>query len=224
MLSAGRQQVRRGCALPKVTWFHMAELRLELRLHTCAQGISTALCCCFFCTQANWSKCTPASYPEFRSQWNGQGPVCEQKRVTCEAHWAQLTPILSPRGNTPGALNMLLLILVSERPSDCLQVMWLLNQYVSLGLSYLRTMSSPECHCSTANRVTATPPQCRLTAIIFGEEGGRDVASQCITSAAMGLLRELPFEIIQALQGLSHVLELKEASGQAEVRLQVAWV
>lgn len=40
----------------------------------------------------------------------------------------------------------------------------------------------------------------------------------------MGLLRELPFEIIQALQGLSHVLELKEASGQAEVCLQVAWI
>ena len=75
-------------------------------------------------------------------------------------------------------------------------------------------MSSPECHVAPqTGRVTAAPPQCPLTTIIFGEEGGRDVTAQCITSAAVGLLRELPFEVIQALQGLSHVLELKEAAG-----------
>lgn len=38
------QQVQRGCALPKVSRFHMAELRLEPRLHTCARGLTTALC------------------------------------------------------------------------------------------------------------------------------------------------------------------------------------
>lgn len=40
----------------------------------------------------------------------------------------------------------------------------------------------------------------------------------------MCLFWELPFEVIQALQGLSHVLELKEAAGQAEMCLQVAWI
>lgn len=145
--------------------------------------------------------------------------------MTFEAHWAQPTPILSPGGTTSGALNVLLLILISKRPSGCLEVTRLLNQHLSPRCSNPRTIFSPECHAARqTERVTATPPQCPLTTIIFGEEGGRDVASQCITSAAMGLLRELPFEIIQALQGLSHVLELKEASGQAEVCLQVAWI
>lgn len=86
-------------------------------------------------------------------------------------------------------------------------------------------MSSPECHAAShIERVTATPPQYPLTTIIFGEEGSRDVTAQSITSAAVGLFRELPFEVIQALQSLSHVLELKEAAGQAEVCLQVTWV
>lgn len=77
-------------------------------------------------------------------------------------------------------------------------------------------MTSPEGH--------VAPLQCLLTTIILGEEGSRDVAAQGITSAAMGLFWELPFEVIQALQGLGHILELKETAGQAEVCLQVAWV
>lgn len=40
----------------------------------------------------------------------------------------------------------------------------------------------------------------------------------------MGLLWELPFEVIQALQSLSHILQFKEAPGQTEVCLQVARV
>lgn len=86
-------------------------------------------------------------------------------------------------------------------------------------------MTTPECHAaSQRERVTAPPPQCPLTTIIFGEEGSCDVTTQCITSAAVGLLWKFPFEVIQALQGFSHILELKEAAGQAKVCLQVAWV
>lgn len=40
----------------------------------------------------------------------------------------------------------------------------------------------------------------------------------------MGLLWELPFEVIQTFQGLSHILELEEASGQTEMSLQMAGV
>lgn len=40
----------------------------------------------------------------------------------------------------------------------------------------------------------------------------------------MGLFWELPFEVVQALQSLSHILQFKEASGQTEVCLQVARV
>lgn len=101
----------------------------------------------------------------------------------------------------------------------------ILNQHWNPGLSNPGTMFSPECHeAPQIERVTASPSQCLLTTIVFGEEGGRDVTAQRITSAAVGLLRKLPFEVIQALQGLGHVLELKEAAGQAEMCLQMAWV
>lgn len=63
-----------------------------------------------------------------------------------------------------------------------------------------------------------------LTTIAFGEEGSCDVPTQCVTSTTVGLLWELPFEVIQALQSLSHILQFKEAPGQTEVCLQVARV
>lgn len=63
-----------------------------------------------------------------------------------------------------------------------------------------------------------------LTTIAFGEEGSCDVPTQRVTSTTVGLLRELPFEVIQALQSLSHILQFKEAPGQTEVCLQVARV
>lgn len=40
----------------------------------------------------------------------------------------------------------------------------------------------------------------------------------------MRLLGELPLEVVEALQGLGHVLELKEAARQPEVSLQVSGV
>ena len=40
----------------------------------------------------------------------------------------------------------------------------------------------------------------------------------------MGLVGELPFEVVQTLQGLGDVLELKEAARQPEVSLQVGGV
>lgn len=113
---------------------------------------------------------------------------------------------------------------MSKKPCECLKVTWFLNQHLNPGLSKPQTRSSPECHgAPQIERVTA-PPRGPLTTIVFGEEGGRNVTAQCITSAAVGLFWELSFEVVQALQGLSHVLELKEAAGQAEVCLQMAWV
>ena len=121
--------------------------------------------------------------------------------MTGEDDLAQPTPILSPGGTTPGALNPLLLILVSKRPSDCLRVTWF-SISVSPGLSSLRTYVLSRMSRSISNRQSDSNPssvRTLLTTVIFGEEGGRDVTSQCVTGAAMGLLRELPFEIIQAL-------------------------
>ena len=112
-----------------------------------------------------------------------------------------MTPILSLGGTTPGALNTLLLILVSKRPSDCPKVMWF-SVSVSPGLCSLRTSVLCRMSRGTSNRQSDSNPSSAgtlLTTVIFGEEGGRDVTSQCVTGAAMGLLRELPFEIIQAL-------------------------
>ena len=40
----------------------------------------------------------------------------------------------------------------------------------------------------------------------------------------MRLFWKLAFEVIQTLQGLGHILELKEAAGQPEVGLQVAGI
>lgn len=68
------------------------------------------------------------------------------------------------------------------------------------------------------------PGHSALTTVTFGEKGSCDVTPQCITRAAVSLLWELPFEVIQALQSLSHILQFKEAPGQTEVCLQVARV
>lgn len=71
---------------------------------------------------------------------------------------------------------------------------------------------------------TAASPGHTLTTIIFGEKGSCDVPAQSVTSTAVGLFWELPFEVIQALQSLGHILQFKEAPGQTEVCLQVAGV
>lgn len=53
---------------------------------------------------------------------------------------------------------------------------------------------------------TAVSPGHTLTPITFGDKGSCDVPAQRVTSAAVGLLWELPFEVIQALQSLGHIL------------------
>lgn len=62
------------------------------------------------------------------------------------------------------------------------------------------------------------------TVITFREEGCVDVSVQRITSAAMRLFWELPFEVIQTLQRFCHILQFKETAGQPEVGFQVARV
>lgn len=63
-----------------------------------------------------------------------------------------------------------------------------------------------------------------FTRVRFGEECSLDVLVQSVTGVAVGLLGELPFEVVEALHGLGHILELKEAASQPEVSLEVSGV
>lgn len=102
--------------------------------------------------------------------------------------------------------------------SDCLKAMEFHNQHLKPGLL------DQSARAFLGRKGTAASPGHILTTITFGEKGSCDVPAQRVTCTAVGLLWELPFEVIQALQSLGHILQFKEAPGQTEVCLQVARV